>query len=87
MVFRRNSRSWRKRPLCTSSGRFALVAEITRTSTLLGFGRADALHFADLEHAQKLGLQIHRHIGDFVEEQRAACRPARSVLRGPSWHR
>ncbi len=36
--------------------------------------RPDALEVAGLEHAQQLGLQVQRHVGDFVEEQRAAVR-------------
>ena len=33
---------------------------------------ADALELAGLEHAQQLGLQVQRDVGDLVEEQRAA---------------
>ena len=33
---------------------------------------ADALELARLEHAQQLGLQAERHVGDLVEEERAA---------------
>ena len=36
-----------------------------------GAATSDALHLAGLQHAQQLGLQPDRHVGDFVEEQRA----------------
>ena len=39
---------------------------------LLELGRADAHEGARLEHAQQLDLQVERHLGDLVEEQRAA---------------
>ena len=35
-------------------------------------GAADARELAGLEHAQQLHLQLHRHLGDFVEEDAAA---------------
>ena len=35
---------------------------------------AEALDFALLQHAQQLGLQRQRHLGDFVEQDRAALR-------------
>ncbi len=38
----------------------------------LGFGRSHALHFAYLQHAQHFGLEIQGHVGDFIQEQRAA---------------
>ena len=33
---------------------------------------AQALHLALLQHAQQLGLQRQRHLGDFIQQQRAA---------------
>ena len=45
---------------------------MTRTSTSMRPGRADAHEGAGLEHAQQLDLQLERHLGDLVEEQRAA---------------
>ena len=36
--------------------------------------RTHALHLAGFQHAQKLGLLLHRDVGDFVEKQRAAVR-------------
>ena len=39
---------------------------------LLDLGRADAHEGARLEHAQQLDLEVERHLGDLVEEQRAA---------------
>ena len=35
-------------------------------------GRADGPHRAGLEHAQQLRLQRDRHLGELVEQQRAA---------------
>ena len=35
---------------------------------------ADALHFALLQDAQQLDLQLRRQLGDFVEEDRAPVR-------------
>ena len=37
-------------------------------------GAADAFDFLLLQHAQQLRLQRQRHLGDFVEQQRAALR-------------
>src|SRR5438045_8251767 len=34
----------------------------------LGLRRADALHLANLQHAQQLRLLLERHVGDFIEE-------------------
>ena len=38
------------------------------------FAAAEALDFLFLQHAQELGLQRERHLGDFVEQQRAVLR-------------
>ena len=72
MVFSRNSRSWRKRPAATSASRSALVAEIEPHVGLARARRAEPLELAGLEHAQQLRLLAERHVGDLVEEQRAA---------------
>ena len=45
-----------------------------RTSTLIGARSADALELLLLQHAQQLRLQVEPHLGDFVEQQRAAVR-------------
>ena len=47
---------------------------MTRTSSGTGVAAAEAFDFAFLQHAQQLGLQRQRHLGDFVEQQRAALR-------------
>ncbi len=48
--------------------------------------RADAFELAGFERAQKLGLEIHRHVGDFVEEQRAAIGQLETARRDPTSH-
>ena len=45
-----------------------------RMSTGTGLRAADAVDHALLDGAQQLGLQPHVHLGDFVEQQRAAGR-------------
>jgi hypothetical protein len=45
-------------------------------------GAADAVDHALLDGAQQLGLQPHVHLGDFVEQQRAAGRPPRTCRCG-----
>ena len=45
-----------------------------RMSTGTGLRAADAVDHALLDRAQQLGLQPHVHLGDFVEQQRAAGR-------------
>ena len=42
---------------------------------------ADALELLLLEHAQQLGLEVEPHLGDFVEQQRAAVRALERALR------
>jgi len=37
-----------------------------------GAGRADTLEIPRFQNAQKLGLQVERNVGDFVQEQGAA---------------
>ncbi len=48
------------------------MAAMTWTSTRRGVERADAADFAELEHAQELGLRGRRQAANLVEEQRAA---------------
>ena len=50
-------------------------------------GRADSLEFAGFEHAQQLGLQVHRHVGNFIQEKRAAVRQFESSDAIRLWHR
>ena len=50
---------------------------------LLCLGRADAHEDAGFEHAQQLDLQVRRHLGDLVEEQRAAVRALEETLMLP----
>ena len=45
---------------------------MTRMSTFTGLRAADAVDLALLQGAQQLGLQAPVHLGDFVEQQRAA---------------
>ena len=42
---------------------------------LEGLVRADPHERSSLEHPQQLDLKIERHLGDLIEEQRAAVRP------------
>ncbi len=44
-----------------------------RASALMTVRAADPAEFALLEHAQKLHLQLDRHVADLVEEERAAA--------------
>ena len=47
---------------------------------LLCLGGADAHEDAGFEHAQQLDLQVRWHLGDLVEEQRAAVRTLEEAL-------
>ena len=49
-----------------------MVADTTRTSTLIGCLAADALELLLLQRAQQLDLHRGRDVADLVEEQRAA---------------
>ena len=71
IVFRRNSRSWRKRFSSASLSVDTLVAATTRTSIGTGLFDADRDDLALLERGQQLGLQMKRQIPDLVEEQGA----------------
>ena len=51
-----------------------LVAAMTRTSVSITAVDPTRLTAVALEHAQQLDLQVERHLGDLVEEQRAAVR-------------
>ena len=72
IVFRRNSRSCRNRP----AGDFGVEIGVGRRDQpdvdLARLGRSEPLELAGLDHAQQLGLLAERHVGDFVEEERAA---------------
>src|SRR3984893_12858305 len=46
------------------------------------FGGADGFYFALLQGTQQLGLQIHGHVSDFIEEQRAAVGGFEQTLLG-----
>ena len=70
------------RPRRPCVARSALVAAITRTSTLIVCVVADALELTLLQHAQQLHLQRHAHRAHFVEEQRAAMRLLEPSLPG-----
>ncbi len=59
-------------PSATAFSGSRLVAQITRTSLRDRLRAADAGDRAGLEHPQELHLQLHRHLGDLVEEDRAA---------------
>ena len=48
---------------------------MTRTSTSTRLDAADPLEGLLLQHAHDLALGLERHVGDLVEEQRAAVRP------------
>ena len=54
------------------SCRLRWVAEMTRTSTCTVVVGAERLERPLLQHAQQLGLGGQRHLGDLVQEQRAA---------------
>ena len=62
----------------TSGGDFAAQVAIRRRQHAHierdRHAAAEALDFAFLQHAQQLRLQAERHLGDFVEQQRAALR-------------
>ena len=72
MVFSRNSRSCRKRPAVTSALRSALVAEISRTLTLRVFDDPSRSNSPVSMTRSSFGLLAERHVGDLVEEERAA---------------
>ena len=54
------------------SRRLRWVAEMMRTSTRVDLVGAERLDRPLLQHAQQLGLRRQRHLGDLVEQQRAA---------------
>ncbi len=53
-----------------------------RTSILTGVRRADREHLALLDRAEQLGLQRDRHLGDLVEQQRAALGRTEQAVAG-----
>jgi hypothetical protein len=48
-----------------------LVEQMRRKSTGTCARAAQPPHLAVLQHAEELGLQVHRHLGDLVEQHRA----------------
>ena len=62
--------------------RSALVAAMTRTSTLTGCALAERVDLVGLEEAQQLRLQLGADLGDLVEEERAAGGGADHALEG-----
>ena len=74
IVFRRKSRSWRKRP----ARHFFVQVRIRRGNDpdirVQSFRGADALELAGLDHAQQFRLLIHRDVRDLVHEERALVR-------------
>ena len=71
---RRWNRSSRNCPSVIAWARSRLVEEMIRTSTWTRADAADALEILVDQHAQDLGLGLERHVGDFVEIERAAVR-------------
>ena len=67
-------------PAAASAARSRFVVATMRTSTLIGRRSADALELLLLQHAQQLRLQVEPHLGDFVEQQRAAVRALERAL-------
>ena len=57
-----------------------LVAAIEPDVDLDGFGAAEPLELALLQHAQQLDLRGQLHVADLVEEQRAALRELEPAL-------
>ena len=68
----RYSRSSRSLPLPHRLARVAVGGGDDAHVDRDRLGRPDARHGARLEHAQQPHLQLERHLGDLVEEQRAA---------------
>ncbi len=66
------NRSSRSVPSSIAAARSRAEEEMMRTSTWTSRRAADALEGLVDEHAQDLGLRVLGHVGDFVEEQRAA---------------
>ena len=61
--------------MATSCSRSRLVAEMIRTSTPhRAAGAADRLNFAGFEESEQMSLHLKAHLGNFVEENRAAVR-------------
>ena len=51
------------------------MAEMMRTSTRIGPpDAADRLNLAGFQESQQMGLHLQAHLGDFVQEDRAAVR-------------
>src|SRR6266536_2161780 len=67
--------------ILAKAARFDFTFEIAvgrRKNAYIYFDRSRGSHRQDgflFEHAQKFGLQTHRHLADFIEEDRATPRP------------
>ena len=72
MVFRRKSRSWRKRPPATSSSDRELVAERMRTSTGASCDEPTRSNSPVSSTRRSLACRVSGDVGDLVQEQRAA---------------
>ena len=73
--------------LATRASRSALVAAMTRTSTLDRLRFADRVDLARLEEAEELGLHVERRFANLVEEQGAAGGGADDARRSVRWRR
>ena len=69
------------------ASRSRLLAAITRTSTSIGRWPPSRDEALLLQHAQDLALGLERHVGDLVEQQRAAVRRARRCRAGAAARR
>ena len=87
MVLSRKSRSWRKRPAADFLRQPGVGRREDADVHVARARRADALELAGLEHAQQLRLQVERHVGDFVQEQRAAVGELEAADAIGSWRR
>ena len=75
-------RSSRRCPPRTASSGTLLVAATTRTSTSNSALAAQPPHLGILQDAQQLGLRLHGHFADFVEQQRAVLGQFEAARRG-----
>ena len=59
-----------------AAGQLAQFAVGRRDDTRIGaahLGLTEPVVLAVLQHAQELGLQVQRHLADFIQEQRAVA--------------
>ena len=73
-TFSRKYRSSRKRPCANLLGEILVGGGEHARVHADARGAAHRLHHLLLQHAQHLGLRLQAHVGDFVEEDRAAVR-------------